>query len=238
MNTRIKNEAIEYAKLNLNEEACGLITCGNGKVHFIKCQNISIDKINHFEISAEDYLDAAKWSIPYGIFHSHPIGQKIAFSDDDKELSEIMMLPVYLFVHETGEWLEYYPLSKEHKIESVQFDWGINDCLGLVRHYYQKNFGILIKDYDRDESYEDSDNEEMLLKFADEGFIETNTKTILHKHDVLLFNSMRAYPQHLGIFIGNSKMIHHPIRQLSQTAMIEARMLSKLSKVLRHKSLF
>lgn len=235
MNTRAKNEAIAHANSLLNEEVCGIFYAANNTVNYQPCKNYAAEPTLHFEIDPREFLDAKQKGLICGIFHSHiKEFSSNGFSEDDIYCSEETMIPFHLL--DNGNWYEYLPKSEDVQVLKLPFAWGIYDCLGLVRNYYRKHFGIVMNDYDRDETYENSTSNQILENFDKEDFIPVKNEAI-RIHDVLLFDSHRAFPHHLAVFIGNSKMAHHPLRSFSLADQLTSRWTSKIRMVLRHKSL-
>ena len=54
----LEQTIITYAKSQEPHECCGFVVLKGGESHFLPCENIAVDKENHFEISPEDYLNA------------------------------------------------------------------------------------------------------------------------------------------------------------------------------------
>ena len=90
-----------------------------------------------------------------------------------------------------------------------------------------------MNDYDRDETFESTDSNIIMENFEKEGFHNANTTTLVKKNDVLVFHSSRAYPQHFGIFLGSSKMLHHPLGSLSRIETITPNWQKRLEFVFR-----
>jgi len=234
MNTKVKSKIIDLAKANPGEEICGLMYQTFDSVDIYICSNAAVDRINEFEIDNQDYLACLHFGRPCGIYHSHPSGA--AFSQADLDISDEMALPIYLYAVQQDEWLDYIPKTYVLPLEELSFTWGEQDCFSLIRTFYRQQYSIYIGDYDRDENFEHSGDNRILENFTKEGFIDTNSTCLLQKHDVLLFHTNMALPQHFGIFMGNSRFLHHPSGALSRIELLTPNWTRRLEKVLRYKN--
>lgn len=228
----IKNKIKELALHNPNEEVCGILHHTFDKASIFPCENIAQDKTTDFEIDPQKYLECCQLGKPYGIYHSHPKG-KAAFSEHDIESANEVLLPYHLYSIEDDKFLEYIPKGYELPVEGLNFVWGAFDCYELLRIYFRQNFNIYMNDYDRDETFESTDSNIIMENFEKEGFHNANSTTLLKKYDVLVFHSKRAYPQHFGIFLGNSRMLHHPLGGLSRIETITSNWQKRLQFVFR-----
>lgn len=238
MNTRIKNLIELTAKEKPNEEVCGFIFHNLNSLNFFPCTNIAKDKSMEFEISSDDYITCTKLGKILAIYHSHtaqsPYGANL--TPNDIELAEVMELPVRVFSLAENKWGEYIP--KEYKIPLVgePFIWGEKDCFGLVRTFLRQEKGIYINDYDRDDSFQSSTNNQILDNIENEGYKDVGSTALLKKHDVLLFNSGRVNIQHMAIYMGNSRILHHPLNMLSNIEIMNQKWHDRLRYVFRHKN--
>lgn len=212
MNIEARNDIINYARAN-DFEVCGFICCDLlGKIVIVKCNNIHPEKKHNFRIDPQDYLAAKSKYTLLSIFHSH-VSHSIRFSDNDKELSEELMLPVYLINTNYNIFREYLPQTLNIKLTERNFIWGISDCYSLVRYYYWQNFKIYLTDYDRAEGLLSSD---FILDVKEkEHFIFIDQNAVPRDHDVLLYKNYRNLPHHLGVY-SKGKIYEHKQNRLSE----------------------
>lgn len=232
MNTKIKQAIIELSKSNPTEEICGFIQFENGKPYIFPCKNVAEKKGEEFEINSDDQILAMYHGRTLGVYHSHPNGN--AFSPADIEHSEELCLPYYLYVVEDNDWHEYIPSTYKMELEGMAFVWGFQDCYGLVRTYYREVQKLYLKDYDRDENFGDNNNDIILKNFNNEGFEIILDINNLKIGDSLLFKTSRLLPQHLAIYVGNSKILHHPQNALSHIDMFSDRWIDRVFHILRY----
>lgn len=235
MNTKIKNRIIDHSKSKPDEEVCGYIYYDmNGEPDFTLSENLAPDKKNNFIIDSSDYINLKSSNkIIYGIYHSHPFADE-RFSDSDIETSEEMELPIFTYSLLSNKWNFYFPKSYKPNFTEQVFCWGFSDCLELVKNYFETNKNAKFFDYDRDESFLESNTSAIIDGFENEGFVKVPLGMI-KKDNVLLFNSNKYYPHHLGIFIGNSRILHQPLDGLSRITQLNDNWMKKLSIILEYR---
>jgi cell wall-associated NlpC family hydrolase len=90
-------------------------------------------------------------------------------------------------------------------------------------------------DYDRDESFENAEASAITKYIEAEGFYYIEDRKDIKQDDVLLFTTPgTVYPHHLAIFIGNSRMLHHPLNCLSTVDPLTGAWLKRIVGVLRY----
>jgi cell wall-associated NlpC family hydrolase len=88
-----------------------------------------------------------------------------------------------------------------------QFRHGVTDCYGLVRDYYRVTYGILIKNYPRDDEWWNHGGNLLLDYFADAGFYRIDA--VDKPGDVVLAEVLSKVPNHCGVHVGNGELLHH-----------------------------
>jgi proteasome lid subunit RPN8/RPN11 len=244
VNTQVKRRIIELAEAQPDVEVCGFIYVKDGIAGVFPCDNLAADPRHAFHIAPSAFVACLQYGKPVAVYHSHPDGPA-AFScadpsrpDElgDLEFAEEMALPAYLYSLPTKEWLEYIPRSYRVPMEGREFCWGIEDCYATVRHYYRQNLGIYIRDYDRDETFQDADSNVIMENFEREGFVMRPPGEV-RMHDVMVFRFKRAIPQHFGVFQGNSRVLWQLRDRLSHVDPLGEFWLTRLHCVLHHHTL-
>lgn len=237
MNTEIKNQIESLANKNSNEEICGFIYHNMTDIFIYPCENISLDKKNNFEISADDYLKCLKLGKILAIYHSHPDTDQAqnGFSKEDLETADEIEIPMRMYSVRYKEWHEYIPKGYNLPLIGEPFLWGEKDCFGLIRTFLRQEKGIYLNDYPRDKNFQHSDNNQILENIEKENYYSIGSTALLKKHDILLFNSGRANVQHMAVFMGNSRILHHPLNSLSIIDIFNDKWQQRLQHVLRHK---
>lgn len=234
MHTNIKNQIIQLAENSPTQEICGFIyyIIGENIAKIFPCKNIDVDSSDSFEISSEDYIQALKMGVLLGIYHSHP--KAGGFSDADIETSDELVLPFYVYDIVDKKFMEYIPIDYKLDIVGLQFVLGFHDCYEIPRIHYRQNFKIYMGDYDRDESFIHEDQNVIIQNYEKEGFTKVDFSDI-KKNDVIIFRTEKILPQHFGIFMGDSRFLHHPRNALSIVEILSDRWISRIVGVFRHK---
>ncbi len=116
------------------------------------------------------------------------------------------------------------------------FKRGSYDCLGLVINYFKDKHDIIISNYDRDDEWFNSNPRVIWENFKKEGFIEVE-KEDARKNDVLLFGKNKEEIYHIGVYLGDNLILHHPNDGKSCIEEIHRLWKNRITLVLRHKSL-
>ncbi len=95
---------------------------------------------------------------------------------------------------------------------------GRDDCLETVRWFYDKNFGIKIKNYARPHDWKSNDLDLIRLCYAAEGFDTiTDWKVAdLRPADLLAVMIGESNPNHLAVYLGEGEILHHLYGQFSR----------------------
>lgn len=233
MNTHVKRAIIDHALALPREEVCGFIYQTEDNVHAYPCVNVSVeDKAETFEIDPQDYITARGLGRLCGIYHSNPT---TAFSEEDLAMAREMCLPLFSYVKETQGWHSYIP--ETYHVEPVGRTWafGEADCFETVRLHYRQTRKVYLTDYDRDETFEETAADIIARHVHDEGFSYVDPSAPILTDDVLMFRMPgQPHAQHLGVFLGAQKMLHHRRNQLSCIEPLDGAWLRRLAGVLRY----
>lgn len=91
------------------------------------------------------------------------------------------------------------------------FLWGVRDCYALLCDLYLENFGIALTDFARPSDWS-SDSESLIRNLYElDGFeMMANWKPKdLRPADVLCMAIGESEPNHIAIYVGDNKIIHH-----------------------------
>lgn len=234
MKTSIKNEIQALAELNPGEEICGFIYYNVIGLFIYPCANIATDKTSNFEISADDYIACNARGTITAIYHSHPANKAQNLTEADITIADEMELPIKMFHLGTKQWDEYIPSGYKVKLIGLPFNWGENDCFGLIRNYARQEKGIYIRDYDRDDDFLQSNRNLIVESFPSENYRDIGLGNPLMAGDILLFRSGKLLPQHFAVYIGNTRILHHPINKLSCVEIFSQNWIKRLQHVLRY----
>lgn len=113
---------------------------------------------------------------------------------------------------------------------------GRNDCFRLVIDFYDENFAIRLRNYARPSDWNSNKLDLIRMMYEREGFeMITDWKVKdLHPGDILAMASSEGNADHLSIFLGDDKILHHLYGRLSREESFHGFWRDKVMYVLRH----
>ena len=239
----IKKAIIAHANADYPRESCGVIV---GK-EYIPCKNIAAGTAQ-FEICPIDLVGAAKEGEIKAYVHSHPDGSCQPSMPDRVQMN----LHAKPWVITNGIDVELHqPDGYQAPLLGREYHHGLMDCYTLVKDYYQRELGITLGDYQRDDVWwESADSKPLYLdNFKTEGFVEVDT---IQEHDLILCRLGRTeHVNHALVFIGDGKLksertddvigdclvLHHPYNRESLRDLYGEQWQRRAAVIVRHKSL-
>lgn len=232
---RHKEEMLELAKQEFPKEACGVVVMQGKKTKFIPCKNNHHHPTEDFECSIQvaDLEDDGYEII--AVFHSHTNGNT-SLTESDKAWMNSSQLP-YILVCLPQESFTYgIPDSEDKPFKGRFYVAGVQDCYTLVRDYYKAEYGTLLKDFYRNDKWWDNDLDVLNTdNFKDAGFGEVSLEEIL-PGDVVVMQFGKCN-DHLAIYTGNSKILHHCYNRLSCEDVYGGMWLKHTTSIQRYKGL-
>jgi proteasome lid subunit RPN8/RPN11 len=225
-------------------EAVGFVVDGM----FIPCRNMSWEPLDAFELRPADvaqYLDACDYLV-----HSHtvkacnyPRHQGIAVdprtpSKADMEGQLAMDKPWAVVscdgvsVSEPVMWGDPHnrpPLSER------EFVFNAQDCLSLTTDYLFQTHGIELPECPRDWDWAQRGERHIDQLWPEWGFIEVPISEA-REGDLILFQMGTDYTNHMGIYLGGDKLLHHMLGRLSCVDSA-ARWHKFIHKIVRHRDI-
>ena len=195
------------------QEGVGYITEGM----FVPLENIHPDPVDSFLISES----ASFWLLQrdYILIHSHCME---SFAEDPRIPSLADMQgqkdtdKLWGIVHCDGENVSdvlYFGKPSEASLLGRKYIRNAFDCFSLVRDYYHPK-GIESPTYPRPANWEEWNPYYLLEGLEKINFIEID-KSEMVEGDLLVFRVRSPQPNHLGIYLGEDKFIHHLFNRLS-----------------------
>lgn len=205
---------IEHAAQFPNEEICGLMVDDT----YYPAKNTARDKRNSFRVARKDWRKDAT-----AIVHSHPDGYRW-LSTADRKQQVATGLPYHLVAG--GEIYQYRccPL-----LRGREFAYGSRDCFALIRDAYHLA-GIELPDVPRGTIDDDSKQDRFKNELPTGSFFVVND---LQVGDVMLSN-VGGHANHIGLYVGNNQVLHHPAGQLSRLEPIGEGWLRYVESIWRH----
>ena len=211
-----KNEFEQYAKLQLPNEACGLLAIIKGKETFWPCKNLAENKFEFFMLDPDAWAECEDTGEIIGVIHSHPVGAAIP-SDTDKAACEHLGYPYYIYSIEHNHWEKLKPTGwKAPSLIGRTFIWGKYDCWSVVTDWLKENKNIEIPYWERPRKIKDFiNNPEFEYALPKLNFKKQIVNDDIQEGDVLLFQSITGNLDHVAIYIGDNMILNHNIKALS-----------------------
>lgn len=128
-------------------------------------------------------------------------------------------------------------MSYDHLI-GRQFDMGRYDCFENVIDFYKAEFGISITRYARPTDW-DADKLDIIgMTYEAEGFFKLEDWTLknLNYGDLLCMAIGSHKANHLAVYVGDNKILHHKVASFSSEEMLRDFWRKSICYVLRHKN--
>ncbi len=230
LSEEIKTQIREYCIKNIPKESCGLIVDIRGILTIYPCKNISYHSNEHAILNPLDYVRAAKLGKIVCHWHSHE-HKGTSLIDNLNAFNHNVYSVIYSWKYDRFYVIE--PKLEEYL--NLDYKFGKNDCFELVRNYYKNELNILISNYDRYEKWELDKPTYILDNFEKEGFYKIKLNDI-KLHDVFIFKIYNS-PSHLGVYLENNFILHHPINEKSVISEITDGLKKRINCIVRHKDI-
>ena len=230
----IKTQIYAHAEQQAPVEACGIVILLKGRLRYIPCTN-QLNSEDHFIISPTDYAKAEDLGEIMYIVHSHP---KSSPKPSQTDLTSLEL--------DTIPWIIVNPFIKEYSITNpsgyVQpligrtYHHGVVDCYTIIRDYYKQVLNIDLSNYPREDLWWETGKNYYNDRFPEQGF-ELVTDGSVKVGDLFLMRVGANIENHAAIYIGNNRILHHPMNRLSSEEVYGGWWQKITSRVIRHKSL-
>jgi proteasome lid subunit RPN8/RPN11 len=208
-----QDKALEHAKQEAPNEACGLVYMFKGREKYAPAKNIAVDKLNQFTIDPRSWAETEDKGDIVAVFHSH-VNCDATPSDADKYSSEKQGLKYYIVNPKSNEWQSYEPVGYKNSLIGRPYVFGVYDCWSLVRDYFKEQ-GIIMRDWVRPANEDDFlDNPMFEDCFEATGFRELKYDEQLQTNDCLLLSIYGNGLNHIAVFI-DGEVLHHIQGRLS-----------------------
>lgn len=209
---QLKQEFIDHAKSNTSAEVCGVVVdTGSGHM-YIRCKNVASSP-NDFECSTEDVERAEDVGEIVAVFHSH-INAKTAFTPADVEGCNRSGV-AYILCSLPSEKIVFMLPSEEGKsLLGRTYLSGVSDCYSIVKDYYKMAYNINLRDAERWELWWKEADLIVEDVWEEMGFYKLKDEP-LQAGDVLVMQMGGRRLDHLAVYAGNGKIVHHCFRRIS-----------------------
>lgn len=210
LTAKLKKAIQAHAAKAYPEECCGVIV----NKEYIPCRNISSHQ-DQFEIHHEDLAKAEDLGEIQAYVHSHPNASARA-SEIDLIQIELHQKPWVICAYPDVEFQVYEPCGYKAPLVGRNYIHGIQDCYSIVRDFYERELGITLIDFERQDLWwESKENKSLYLDgFGEAGFIEVdinyNYPDWVSGHGVLQFDKLE-YGDVLLCRVGRTKHVNHAV---------------------------
>ena len=243
LTAKLKKAIQAHAAEVYPSECCGVIV----NKEYIPCRNIS-DHKDQFEIHPEDLAKAEDMGEIQAYVHSHPNASARA-SEIDLIQIELHEKPWVICAYPDIEFQVYEPCGYKAPLVGRNYIHGIQDCYSIVRDFYDRELGIKLIDFEREDAWwESKENKSLYLDgFGEAGFIEVGD---IQYGDVLLCRVGRTeHVNHAVIWlgdqtelkseqtescVGSSIILHHPYGRKSVREVFGSQWQERVAKVVRY----
>lgn len=208
---------------NFPKESCGLIYKRGKKGVPVECKNISSEPEHNFLISASEYAEVLCKGEIIGAWHTH-CNTDAKPSDADKQGCENTEMTWFIGeVHKNekdeiyfGENIEVLvPSGFVQPLVGRNYCYGTFDCYTLLRDYYKQEYDIDLGEWERDEDPWMNEEGYFERKASEIGFQKINGTP--KKGDIFLIQMGTNGADHVAIYVGDDKILHHINSRLSNT---------------------
>lgn len=205
-----------HAREKAPEECCGLLIRVGRKLAYLPAANSALNPLQDFRIDPEAWADAEDQGKVVAVVHSHP-GQSARLSTADRTSMEASALPWVIIEVRQGEpvaHLVHEPSGYQAPLVGRAFHHGVLDCYTLVRDYYQRELGIVLPDYEREDGWWERGQDLYADNFQAAGF-EPVDPADLRQGDLIVMQVRAEKANHAGVYLADGRLKtepeHHPV---------------------------
>lgn len=216
----IINDAIEHAKEDWPNEACGAIINDKYERFENKAHLRGENKSDSFLIKDNDFNLAYINNEVQCVIHSHNDYNKASKQDQIQQTE--MEIPFGIINLKNKSVIHVVFWGDNIRIEPLkgrQFFYGVWDCLGIVRDYYRLNYNIISPNPARDFAFWFK-GVSMFEEYTKENMMPFNYVEVDNAQpgDVLFYNIHGTkYVNHCAIYLKQDLVLHHLDHEISKT---------------------
>lgn len=214
MRKKILEAIREHVAAEYPKEACGLVIQSGRTQTYVPCRNIAESPTKHFTLSPEDKRAAEAQGDILMVIHSHPDVPQLIPSERDRVQCDFSGVEWGIMSWPDGDFCTISPRTDR---DYTGRPWliGGNDCWTLIMDYYQREHGIILKNWSVDYEWW-VDGKENLYddNWQSEGFVEVEPAE-MREGDMIMMRISAPVTNHAAIYLGNNIILHHNAGSLS-----------------------
>jgi len=233
-----------HAQAEFPKEACALLVKKGKKAEFRPCVNSAEKPTLDFRIDSLEYRRVSGEDEVIGIWHSH-INRPPAMTPTDLAYCEITAVPWFITSIYLSDGQYVFSGTTVHEPTGCKPDYlqrpyvfGVMDCYSLCRDYLARELSIEIPAYQdcRVPGWASKGYNFFAEKYEEAGFARLPSGSAAEIGDLFLMQIAAGVPDHIGVYVGNDQMLHHPHGRLSQKSVYGGYWEKHTTHHLRHKS--
>lgn len=205
-----------HAREKAPEECCGLLIRAGRKLSYLPLANVAASPQQEFRIAAEDWAGAEDQGAVIAVVHSHP-GQSARLSPADRTSMEATALPWVIIEVREGNpvtHLVHEPTGYQAPLVGRPFHHGVLDCYTLVQDYYQRELGIILPHFEREDGWWEKGQDLYADNFESTGFYPVGPDD-LRQGDLIVMQVRSEKANHAGVYLADGRLKtepdHHPV---------------------------
>jgi proteasome lid subunit RPN8/RPN11 len=210
------DDMLKHAEDDYPNECCGLVVSSGKRHRLVRGVNTATHPHVDFRLGPEVWLGVEPGEEVVAVYHSHPnyVPQP---SLSDLSRCEAHGLPWHI-VSWPGRGHYYFePSGFQAPLEGRPYVHGVHDCYAIVRDWYQREEGIELTDYIRQDYWWEVDGENLYVdNFEREGFVVLPDDATILRGDVMLIQFQAKVVNHAMVALGDGTCLHHVLGRLSR----------------------
>lgn len=234
-------EAAQHALDEYPRESCGLVVDTPAGIVYVKCRNTAEKATDQFKVHKDDYVAASSLGEIVAFYHSHPDVSSRP-SQADLVMCEVSGMQWYIIaVHKDVDqvapvsYSELAPSGYRAPLVGRQFIHGILDCFSLIKDHYAWELGIEIPEFERQDDWWNNGQNLYMEHYEEAGF--EPAAGAIRPHDVIIAQIRSKVPNHGGVYVGDTKILHHLYGRPSRVDVYGGYIKEATVAILRHRSM-